>query len=248
MIHESATDTPGFFRAAIQRLSVLVTIAAVLTVFSLGMAPPTAADVIVIDEGEDTSPYRFLPNLARYNRETSFAFVATDENGVRHDFETYVRFPVSPQDIPLGQVLEEALLVVTYAFDFTGFGETSMEPGVVSCHEVLAPWNQTTLTWSNRPAIDLPIDTITEIVDFGALICDVTPIVQGWLDGTIPNHGLAVTSPTSRVIGMHSFEADVNRFLMPNLFLTTVPEPGTAIGLASGFTLLATFAKRRRPL
>jgi len=213
----------------------------------LSMVAPAAADVIVIDEGEDTSPYRFLPNLVRYNRETSFAFVATDDNGVHHDFETYVRFPVSPQDIPAGQVLDEALLVVTYAFDFTGFGETSMEPGIANCHEVLAPWDQTTLTWSNRPAIDLPIDTITEIVDFGALICDVTPIVQGWLDGTIPNHGLAVTSPTARVLGMHSFEADVDRSLMPNLFLVTVHGPGTASGLVSGVALLAPLSKRRRP-
>ncbi len=214
----------------------------------LSMAPPAAADTIIIDEGEDTSPYRFLPNLVRYLRETSFAFVAEGDSGTNHDFETYVRFPVSLQDIPPGQVLDQALLVVTYAFDVEGFGETSDEPGIVNCHEVIEDWDQTILTWSNRPAIDLPIDTITEIVDFGSLICDVTPIVQDWLDGTRPNHGLAVTSPTSRVIGMNSFEAPVDRSLMPNLFLLTVPEPGTAIGLASGFLLLMTVSKRRRPL
>ena len=212
------------------------------------LAPPAMSDVIIIDEGEDTAPYRFLPSLPRYNRETNFAFVAQTDEGTHHDFETYVRFPVSPQDIPAGQVLDEALFVVTYSFDFTGFGNTSNEPGVVNCHEVVAPWDQTTLTWNNRPAIDLPIDTVTEIVDFGALICDVTPIVQDWLDGTRPNHGLAVTSPTSRVLGMHSFEAPVDPSLMPNLFLITVPEPGTTVGLASGFLLLATFSKRRRTL
>jgi len=213
----------------------------------LSMATPASADVIIIDEGEDTAPYRFLPNLVRYLRETNFAFVAEGDSGTNHDFETYVRFPVSPQDIPPGQVLDEALFVITYAFDVEGFGETSNEPGIANCHEVIEDWDQTLLTWSNRPAIDPPIDTITDIVDFGSLICDVTPIVQDWLDGTRPNHGLVLTSPTSRVLGSNSFEAAVDRSLMPNLILITVPEPGTAIGLASGILLLATVSKRRRP-
>jgi hypothetical protein len=40
----------------------------------------------------------------------------------------------------------------------------------------------------------------------GPIACDATALVRDWLSGAKPNHGIALTNPTDRVIGMYSFE------------------------------------------
>lgn len=229
---------PSLFRLALRALLLLSLVSS--------MVVPARADTVLIQSGIDTAPYSFLPNLVRGNNAAIYAFQSVAEDGTHHDFETYVRFDVSSEDIPPGHGITSASLITTYAFDFTGFGENSTEPGIVECREVLGPWSDTTLTWNNRPNASLPFDTITQIESFGALICDATAIVQGWLHGVVPNHGFALTSSTARVIGMHSFEAEVSPSLQPTLLIQTeVPEPGLALGLASGLVLLATLSTRR---
>ena len=52
---------------------------------------------------------------------------------------------------------------MTYAFGSSDYGVPSTDPGELDCREVLEPWSQTMLTWANRPDVDLPFDTITEI-------------------------------------------------------------------------------------
>ena len=231
-------------RRVVSRLIVSLVSSFVL----VGSAQVVTADVVTIDTGEDTAPYSFLPNLARYNNPSLYAFKAIDDDtGVPHDFETYLWFDVTAADIPPGQYLDEALLVVTYAFDFTGFGETSTDPGILDCREVLGAWDHTTLTWANRPPVDVPFDTITEIDSFGALICDASAIVASWIYAGLPNNGFALTSPTPRVMGMNSFEAAVASSLKPTLYLTTeVPEPGFAVSLGVGLLALRGLGGRKR--
>jgi hypothetical protein len=204
------------------------------------------ADILVIPAAADTAPYSFLPSLVRYNNSTLYAFESFDENGTPHDFETFLAFDVEQADLPSGHVLVEATLLVTYAFDFTGFGEPSIAPGEIACREILEPWSQTTLTWLNRPDVDEPFDTVTGITDFGALLCDATSVVLGWLTERTPNDGIALTNATERVIGMHSIESSADPSLRPQLILrTALPEPGVAPTLVAGAVGLA-FARRRR--
>jgi len=210
------------------------------------LATAANAATVVIDVGEDTAPYSFLPSLPRYNNPSLYAFMTEDAQQVAHDFETYVWFDVDPADVPAGEIVTEAYVLVTYGFDYTAFGDTSDEPGTVDCHEVVDDWNQTTLTWLNRPAIDPPFDTVTGILAFGSIVCDATAVVQGWLYGGRPNHGVALTSPSARVMGMYSYEASVDPALMPNLVLVTeLPEPAVASGLAACVAALVGFERRR---
>ncbi len=221
------------------RLALVVAIAA------LPLAGAARADILVRPAVADTAPYSFLPSLVRYNNPTLYAFESFDETSTPHDFETYLAFDVDAADLPAGHVLVEATLLVTYAFDFTGFGEPSAAPGELACREVLEPWNQTTLTWLSRPDVDEPFDTITEITEFGALLCDATPVVLRWLTAQAPNHGFALTNATERVIGMHSLESSADPSLMPQLILRTeVPEPDGAIALAAGVVGLAVVRRR----
>ena len=205
-----------------------------------------SANIIVIPVEEDTAPYSFLPSLPRYNNPTLYAFQAFDENSTEHDFETYLWFDVPASAIPAGHVLAQATLVVTYAFDFTGFGETSTEPGELACHVVSADWSQTTLTWVNRPPVAPPFRRLTGITSFGAQLIDATMVVHRWIYGTSPNHGLALTNPTERVLGMHAREAAVDPSLKPQLILRTeVPEPSATLGFPIGGALLALLARAR---
>lgn len=211
------------------------------------LAASAQADTVVIPVAEDTAPYSFVPGLARGASPTLYAFHAFDESSTPHEFATYLWFDVTEAALPVGHVLTQATLVVTYAFDFTGFGDTSGLPATLECREVLAPWSEATLTWQNRPAADVPFDTITGITGFGAQLCDATPVVLDWILRLAPNEGFALTSPTPRVMGLHAREASVAASLKPLLILqTAVPEPASASALVAGAAALAIAARRRR--
>lgn len=212
------------------------------------LAPRAEADVVTIPVLEDVAPYSFVPNALRWANPALWAFQALDENELPHDFESYLWFDVSLDDVPAGQYVTQALLRVTYSFDASGFGDTSEDPGTLDCHEVIEDWDHQTLTWNNRPDIDPPFDSVPGIDGYGVLLCDATEAVLGWLYGVYPNYGVALTSPTARTIGMHGSEAAVADALKPALVLTTeVPEPGVAGALGVGAITLGAVARRRRP-
>ncbi|MCH2170250.1 DNRLRE domain-containing protein [Myxococcota bacterium] len=183
----------------------------------------TLADVILIQSGVDTSPYSFVPSLPRYNSPTLYAFSDLSGGPTSHGFETFVRFDLPAGTVPEGQAIASASFVITYAFDFTGFGDTNQDPAEVWIHEITEAWDQTTLTWANRPSIGAAVDTVTGITAFGPLTFDITEVVNAWVDETRPNNGIALTSPTERVIGMNSWEAGVDPALTATLVLNTVP-------------------------
>ena len=171
---------------------------------------------------EDTAPYSFVPTLARYNNETLYAFQSSSEMGFEHNFETYLRFPNLDGVIPAGEVITSAKLLFYYAFNFEGFGTTSTDPGDIYCHAVTQGWDQTTLTWANRPTIDpTALDSSLGITAFGLLQCDVTSAVLDWESGTLVDNGFALVSPTQRVLGMWSSEANVSAVLKPVLVINT---------------------------
>jgi hypothetical protein len=155
-------------------------------------------------EGEDTAPYSFLPSLPRGQHGTLYAFVS-EEEGVAHDFEGFLRFPL-PELAACGDVVE-ATLELTYALDDSGFGSGTNVPGELHCHEVLEDWSETSLTWNNKPDVAAPFDSITGITALGPLSCDATELVQDWLSGAKANRGIALTNPTERLVGFYSFEA-----------------------------------------
>lgn len=223
---------------------------AAVAVCAVALATPALADFVVLPVEVDTAPYSFLPSLARGTNTTLYAFQTFDENSTVHAFETYLWFDVTQSDLPAGHVLVEATLVVTYAFDFTGFGNTSNLPGTLECREVTQPWNGATLNWTNRPTVTTPFHTISGITGFGALLCDATPIVLDWIGNRTRNDGFALTSPTPRVMGMHAKEAPVDVSLKPLLILRSeLPEPGLPATIAPGIAalVLARFRRHSRP-
>lgn len=186
---------------------------------ALWISGSARADVHVIQpgpEGEDVAPYAFLPELVRGDAPTLYAF--TELQG--HAFESYLRIALPAGLLAAGEIVTDARLVVTYAFDFGGFGETSKEPGRLELRPVLAPWSESSLTWNARPMVGAPISVIEGIDGFQTLSFDVTALARSWTTGA-PNHGFSLTSPTRRVLGFHSFESSAPPALRPLLIVST---------------------------
>lgn len=221
---------------------------ALACLLALGPRIAVAADPILIESGEDTAVYRFLPNLARGDYSSLYAFTLED-GGQHHDFRTFLRFAPLP-DLA-GACVEFAAVYVYYGFDFTGFGTGENVPGTLTCEPVLAPWAEATATWNNQPATGAATGSVTGITAFDYLECDVTPIVQAWADGA-PDHGIALSSPSGRVMGFYSFEAQVDPVLRPALGITLAddplacPEPAGAVAAVAALAAAAGLRARRR--
>jgi len=193
-------------------------------------APPAAAIDHVFQEGflgDDVAPYEFIPLLRRGQLNTLYAFSSEADAGTRHGFETFVRFRLPDPFPPPDQVIERAYFWVYYAFgappQFTDPTITDEdEEGVLECRPVLEDWAEDGVTWNARPAVGEPVGVLTGIDSFGILFFDVTPLVETWSTGALENHGIALTSPTTRVLGFYSNERlDLEPSLRPSLVVVT---------------------------
>ena len=102
------------------------------------------------------------------------------------DYRSLLYF--SLDKIPVTSTIEEAILELT-----TYRNEVSGSPINVTAHRLLNNWNQNGVTWANQPKMAETPDGIVTI--FGEpppekLSLDITDLVQGWYDGSIPNYGL----------------------------------------------------------
>jgi hypothetical protein len=200
-------------------------------------------------EGQDVAPYCFLPTLLRGENPANWAVTASDAEGACHDFETYLRFDLPVDLLAPGEAVLEAQLIVPYTFSFAIDGEPSPPPHApveLRVHRVLGPWSESSLTWLNRPAFDpVPHDARGGITDFGDIDFDVTELVRGWADGTLPNFGLVLTTPNDRVLGFRSWEAPVADALKTALLIVTGPDEeldGDADGIPDAADACPSFA------
>jgi hypothetical protein len=93
------------------------------------------------------------------------------------------------------------------------------------------------------------VDVVSGIEQFGYVQCDVTELVQDWVDGSRDNHGIALTSDTGRVMGFYSSESNQNTLVKPALSITIADDPLACpepAGAAAALAALAALATRRR--
>jgi hypothetical protein len=196
------------------------------------MLEPSAA------QGDDVSPYCFLPSLARGQYETSYAFSAVDDEGACHNFETYLRFALPADLLEPGETVTTARLLLYYAFTFGFDGPAPTLPHApitVHVSEVSSAWTEDAVTWANRPGfVSPPAASLSNVTNLGVKEFIVTDLVRAWAHGTKPNRGFAVTSPNDIPFGMNSWEADpaVPPFQKARLRITVGPgAPPTPVPL-----------------
>lgn len=206
----------------------------------LAAAAPARAEWVELHpgpEGEDVAPYSFFPTLLRGSHPTLWAF--TDfEDGQEHSFVTYLRFELPPGLLADGGTVAEALLTLVYALDDVGWGGSSSAPGVLECRPVTEAWSEGSVTWNARPGFGDPVAVSDGITGLGVLELDVTGLVADWASGARPNHGFALTNPTDRMIGFHSFEASVDPIFKASLAIEVVPEPTAGSGALAALAAL----------
>ncbi len=74
----------------------------------------------------------------------------------------------------------------------------------VSVYRATQAWSEATLTWQTKPALGptaLASACVGDSFDLGWKSFDVTPLVQQWLQGVVPNHGLVIRDPSESLAG-----------------------------------------------
>jgi hypothetical protein len=102
---------------------------------------------------------------------------------------TYVQFDLS--SIPSGATVLEATLRLFY--DDCDFGPDAVDVGT---YEVTSPWAESTLSWNTQPSFAGTAEDVVSLACAGAtgvyVEWDVTGLVQDWVSGSAPNHGVAM--------------------------------------------------------
>lgn len=162
------------------------------------------------------------------------------------DTRPLVQFDVS--SIPTSGAVSSAILKlqVNPAMQVIGYGQT------VSAYRVTTPWSGMFVTW-NQANYSTPLNWTTpggdydpavhgdyvspggSIVYLTTLSLDITPIVQGWVNGTNPNYGVILKGTTGVSLDFYSMSVTGSG---PTLDITMVPEPFSLALLAFGGLLL----------
>ncbi|MBD3277171.1 MAG: DNRLRE domain-containing protein [Candidatus Aegiribacteria sp.] len=90
------------------------------------------------------------------------------------------------------------------------------------------PWDESTITWNNKPD---PSGTVTILADYpefsGWVNYDVTELVQAWLNGTVPHHGFLLhdfSTSTNRYFHFYSSDYQTSPDFRPELILSYDPQ------------------------
>ena len=100
----------------------------------------------------------------------------------------FVRFDLSsfPAGYPGDRVVKATLKV---------YVSTVTTPGSFNIDYVAGDWTEKTITGAMEPALGTTVAAgvgVTTATRGKYLLTDVTPAIKAWLDGTLPNHGLAL--------------------------------------------------------
>lgn len=132
---------------------------------------------------------------------------------------TFVQFNLS--GIPAGATVTKASLRL--------YVDALATAGKFDVYNVTSAWSENTVTYNTKPTIGGSVSVNGPVSIGGSsynqfLLIDITPQVQGWLNGTIPNNGIAIQLVGSS--GSFSFDAKES--------LLTGNGPELEIALAGG--------------
>lgn len=237
------------------------TLAALASIVWIGLAPLSSQGEVVVlwEPSDDVSPYSFIPFLPRGAYHTMYTYeLGLFSDGFTHDHQMFLRYELPEDLLGPGETIEEAWLLMVYAFSFSHWPDDfppDNVPVTLEVREVLEDWNEDTLTWANMPPSTEPVSVISDMPydAYGPMEFDVTETVRAWAHGETPNYGFNLTNPATRPVGFwtreafEAFEASGSPLdeALRNMLVISVPEPATTAGLASGLGLLLLLARRR---
>ena len=105
---------------------------------------------------------------------------------------------------------------------YEGSGKTST--ATVNLHDTLNTWNESTITYSNKPAIVSEYESTNTISSSGWYLFSITDLFTNWLrsalneGGFSPNYGFALVASTTGVSSRHFCSANSTNFLPSIVF------------------------------
>ncbi|XXT14845.1 DNRLRE domain-containing protein [Sorangium sp. So ce429] len=103
-------------------------------------------------------------------------------SGTSHGFTKHALFRFELGSIPLGATVTSATFV-------TAVVSSGTQP--VRAHRVTAPWDEATVTWRSFASSHAPeVEGTATGAPSGTSAMDMTALVQAWVDGAHPNHGV----------------------------------------------------------
>ena len=169
-------------------ITLMLTLAAGLATQSAQAAPLLPTD--------DGFGYQFLGDSPLNNGPPFSNFLPAGDTTTGHDTKSALKFDVASLGLTSGDVTSASLDLFVVDSTTTGFGVSPSPANPITVNLfALGPgfWNEAALTWNNMPATSgtaydsLVIDGINQTVSF-----DMTQLVKDWLDGSVPNNGLAL--------------------------------------------------------
>ncbi len=153
--------------------------------------------------------------------DTNFSTSSVIYSGMDTNFQdtvSYLKFTLTDLSVPS---VDSAVLWLAVII------KTGLEPSRIAANRVTSEWNTASVTYNNRPAMEATPSQI----DIGSydlystVQIDITPLVNQWLAGTVPNNGLALTqSVDSTVVGFGTNEILYEPF-SPKLILNYSETP-----------------------
>lgn len=102
---------------------------------------------------------------------------------------TYLQFSFTGLPAGLNGSNVSAANVVVYV-------DAALTSGTMDVYAVNGSWSASTITYNNAPALGTKILSAVPVSATGYVSLNVTSTVQAWLNGTLPNYGIALV-PTS---------------------------------------------------
>ena len=173
-------------RGPLQRLGYFGSLASLLTLVVptlFGQATPPGADTFVSSATPKTN---YGPSI-----------ILVVQQGVT----SYLQFNLAT--LPSGAHVQKATLRL--------YVDAVAKPGTFDVFQVSGPWSENTVTYNTAPATGISATggnskSVTSASVNQFVLIDVTPTVQGWVDGSIQNNGLAL-AVTGDLKGFFSFDS-----------------------------------------
>jgi hypothetical protein len=104
----------------------------------------------------------------------------------------------------------------------------------VNFHRVTGSWNESSLTWNNRPNYAEVVGSITTTYNqTGWLSFNLTNLVNAWANGSQPNFGLAAVGPEGES-GIYRVFASSETTNSPKLQISYLPAPPPVLDVSPG--------------
>jgi len=149
----------------------------------------TLRQTLILQPGPDGGKDSRI-NSSLYSSNTNFGSEESIAVGKIYPMGTVYSFlQFSVTQIPDNAVIIDAFLKL---FRYDSFNDDQF---FIELYNVLESWEEYTITWNNQPDHQIiPVDTnlVTDTSTSGWLSWKITDLVQGWVDGSIVNYGVAL--------------------------------------------------------